>query len=160
MISYVDADNSSNPEIQNKRKGMYVIVWIHLWYAHSDEALQLVDRVAAKAGKIWQTLHQTVPKCRSSQQFQVFGIVFAAPHIGKQSPCWHLFGCGSGENKIYGFGTCGKSIYKIGSRFTRHTQSKKKKICLQSKKGRVKKCDKMYLDEGITRKGCHDLHSC
>lgn len=23
MISYVDADNSSNPEIQNKRKGMY-----------------------------------------------------------------------------------------------------------------------------------------
>jgi len=81
---YVDADNSSNPEIQNKRKGMYGFVF---GYAHSDEALQLV----AKAGKRCTKVSPITANSKS------FGIAFATPHIGE-----HHVGCGSGENEIYG----------------------------------------------------------
>ena len=81
---YTDSDNSSNPEIHNKRKAMYGFVF---GYAHSQEAIDLV----AAAGK---RVPKVAPVTANSKSL---GVAFATSHIGE-----HHVGTGSGENEIYG----------------------------------------------------------
>ena len=81
---YTDSDNSSNREINNKRKAMYGYVF---GYAHSQAAIDLV----AAAGK---RLSKITPFSANSKSL---GVAFAHKAIGE-----HHVGCGSGENEIYG----------------------------------------------------------
>ena len=81
----VDADNSSNPEMNNKRRARYSIVF---GYRHSDAAIERVKRLTGRS------IPDVTPILVYSKNL---GIAFATKQIGE-----HHVGTGSGENETYG----------------------------------------------------------
>ena len=85
---YVDADNSSNPEIKNKRKAMYAFVF---GYVRGSS-------IAAASGKRCPKISPVIANSKS--------IGMAAT-----SHWQHYVGSGSGENEIYGLAhACDESL--------------------------------------------------
>ena len=78
---YCDADNSSNPEINNKRRAQWSYVFA---VVSSQEAVDAIGNIVPTHAPIMMASKST-------------GVAFATSRIGEA----HV-GCGSGENEIYG----------------------------------------------------------
>ena len=86
---FTDSDNSSNPEIQNRRRAQHGNL---MGYRHSQTA---IDLTGGRASEITPIISNS----------KVLSIAFATPHIGESHG-----GQGSGENEVYAMAIMANAI--------------------------------------------------